>query len=167
MTAAAHTTPSAEETAIVVAPELRNARILAIASGKGGVGKTWFAVTLAHAMAKAGRRVLLFDGDLGLANVDIQLGLLPRHDLAAVMAGRLSLVEAVAPYGPGGFDILAGRSGSGSLATLQPPTLERVLRDLHDARSRYDVILVDLGAGVEWAVRRMTATADNRSRSGD
>ncbi|MGH7072394.1 MAG: P-loop NTPase, partial [Acetobacteraceae bacterium] len=52
-------------------------RLIAVASGKGGVGKTWFAITLAHALARVRKRVLLFDGDLGLANVDIQLGLTP------------------------------------------------------------------------------------------
>ena len=144
----------------VATPAPVSGRMLAIASGKGGVGKTWFAVTLAHALARAGQRVLLFDGDLGLANVDIQLGLLPRHDLGAVLAGRVTVAEAVAPYAPGGFDILAGRSGSGSLAAMQPPVLERVLRELEAARLRYDVVLLDLGAGVEWAVRRMTASVD-------
>ncbi len=69
-------------------------RLLAVASGKGGVGKTWLAATLSRALVQAGRRVLLFDGDLGLANVDIQLGLLPDHDLAAVIAGRRSLADA-------------------------------------------------------------------------
>ena len=68
--------------------------IIAIASGKGGVGKTWFAITLAHATARAGRRVLLFDADLGLANVDIQLGLMPEHDLGSVIAGRATLATA-------------------------------------------------------------------------
>jgi len=63
-------------------------RTIAIASGKGGVGKTWFAITLAHALARQGRNVLLFDADLGLANVDIQLGLTPRQDLGGVFAGR-------------------------------------------------------------------------------
>ena len=55
--------------------------IYAIASGKGGVGKTWLAITLSHALSNLGRKTLLFDGDLGLANVDIQLGLMPKHDL--------------------------------------------------------------------------------------
>ena len=138
----------------------QSGRMVAIASGKGGVGKTWFAVTLAHAMARAGQRVLLFDGDLGLANVDIQLGLLPRHDLAAVLSGRVTVAEAAAAYEPGGFDILAGRSGTGSLASMQPPVLDRVLRELEAARQRYDLVLLDLGAGVEWPVRRMTASVD-------
>ena len=72
-------------------------RLITIASGKGGVGKTWFAITLAHALARRGRRVLLFDGDLGLANVDIQLGLTPAHDLGDVLDGRMAIHEAAAP----------------------------------------------------------------------
>ena len=64
---------------------------LAIASGKGGVGKTWLAISLAQALARQQERVLLFDGDLGLANVDVQLGLTPRYDLAGVIAGTVPL----------------------------------------------------------------------------
>src|SRR5277367_322162 len=71
------------------------ARLVAVASGKGGVGKTWFAITLAHALAARGQRVLLFDADLGLANVDIQLGLTPARDLGAVIAGRATLRQVV------------------------------------------------------------------------
>ena len=103
------------QSAAVLRPMKRN--ILAVASGKGGVGKTWFSITLAHWLARQGGRVLLFDGDLGLANVDVQLGITPRRDLAAVLGGRLRLAEAATPYEEGGFDILAGRSGSGSLST--------------------------------------------------
>src|SRR5690606_35439152 len=84
--------------------------IIAVASGKGGVGKTWFAITLSHAFAKAGGKVLLFDGDLGLANVDIQLGLMPKHDLGGVLSGRLTLNQATVPFEDGKFDIIAGRS---------------------------------------------------------
>jgi flagellar biosynthesis protein FlhG len=134
-------------------------RILAIASGKGGVGKTWLAITLAHAFARAGRRVLLFDADLGLANVDIQLGLTPEADLGAVIAGQRRLDEAVLRH-EGGFDILAGRSGSGSLAALSPAALENLLQALRPLASRYDEVLLDLGAGVEPTVRRLACFAD-------
>src|SRR6185312_667522 len=72
--------------------------IIAVASGKGGVGKTWFSITLAHALAQAGRRTLLFDGDLGLANVDVQLGVQPHSDIASVIAGETTLAEAVTPF---------------------------------------------------------------------
>jgi flagellar biosynthesis protein FlhG len=135
-------------------------RLLAVASGKGGVGKTWFAITLAHALARAGRRVLLFDGDLGLANVDIQLGLTPSRDISAVLSGQARLADCVMTHAPGGFDILAGRSGSGALAALDPAALEACLAALREAASRYDFVLLDLGAGLEGGARRMAAFAD-------
>jgi MinD superfamily P-loop ATPase len=78
--------------------QLPNApQLLAIASGKGGVGKTWLAITLSHALARAGQRVLLFDGDLGLANVDVQLGLSAERDVSGVLAGTYSLAGASPP----------------------------------------------------------------------
>ncbi len=134
-------------------------RLLAVASGKGGVGKTWLAATLSRALVQAGRRVMLFDGDLGLANVDIQLGLLPDHDLAAVIAGRRSLADSAAFYAPGGFSVLAGRSGSGALSAVDPAALDRVLAALAAEPSVTDVVL-DLGAGLDRTVRRMAAVAD-------
>ena len=78
--------------------------VVAIASGKGGVGKTWFSITLSQALAQAGGRVLLFDGDLGLANIDIQLGLTGKRDLGDVMAGRIPLRGAVTEFTDGRFD---------------------------------------------------------------
>jgi len=135
-------------------------RTVAVASGKGGVGKTWFAITLAHALAREGRKVLLFDADLGLANVDIQLGLTPEHDLGGVIAGRSTLADAILHHADGGFDIVAGRSGSGALSALDPVMLERALAALRDVVPFYDVVLLDLGAGLERPVRRMAAWAD-------
>ncbi|MBT8004186.1 MAG: P-loop NTPase, partial [Rhodospirillales bacterium] len=82
--------------------ETKGHNMIAVASGKGGVGKTWFAITLSHALSKEGQRTLLFDGDLGLANLDIQLGLMPKHDLGSVISGRLTLNQSIVPYEDGG-----------------------------------------------------------------
>ena len=137
----------------------RAGRVIAVASGKGGVGKTWFAITLAHALARQGARVLLFDGDLGLANVDVQLGIMSDRDIGEVISGRLTLEDAVLHH-EGGFDILPGRSGSGSLASLEPAVLERVLTALRAATARYDAVIADLGAGLDRAQRRMASFSD-------
>jgi flagellar biosynthesis protein FlhG len=134
-------------------------RLIAVASGKGGVGKTWFAITLAHALTRLGRRVLLLDADFGLANIDVQLGLMPTHDLGSVLAGGVPLADAVVRHPDCGFDILAGRSGSGALSDLTPEHLEAVLA-MPRERAGYDDVLLDLGAGIERAVRRMAAVAD-------
>jgi flagellar biosynthesis protein FlhG len=130
--------------------------MIAIASGKGGVGKTWLAITLTHALAQQKLRALLFDGDLGLANLDIQLGLMPKHDLGSVIAGRLTLNQAVLTYEEGNFDIIAGRSGSGGLANVPASRLQILGDDLNLLAAAYDKVIIDLGAGVERTVRQLT-----------
>jgi len=137
----------------------RGKNIIAVASGKGGVGKTWFSVTLTHALAKMGKKVLLFDGDLGLANVDVQLGLMPKRDLNDVIRGRLDLYKVIQRYEEGGFDIIAGRSGQASLSALPSQRLSMLRDQLVEIAHDYDVVLIDLGAGVDRTVRMMSASA--------
>jgi flagellar biosynthesis protein FlhG len=137
----------------------RGKNVIAVASGKGGVGKTWFSITLAHAMARAGKKVLLFDGDLGLANVDVQLGLMPKRDLSDVIRGRLGLDKVIQRYEEGGFDIIAGRSGQASLAALPAQHLTMLRDQLLEVANSYDAVIIDLGAGIDRTVLMFTATA--------
>lgn len=137
----------------------RAENIIAVASGKGGVGKTWFSITLAHLFARSGRKTLLFDGDIGLANVDVQLGINPPRDLGQVFSGKASMEEVVTHYEAGKFDILAGRSGSTSMAGLGAARMMPALEQLVGLAQKYDHIIIDLGAGIEQHVQVMSAIA--------
>ena len=134
-------------------------QIIAVASGKGGVGKTWFAATMADGLARAGHRVLLVDWDLGLANLDVQLGLVPRCDLAAVLHHGLPLASAITSFAPR-LDILAGSSGTGAISGLPIIALDTLLSAVGDCAMRYDYVVCDLAAGLDHGVRRMAACAD-------
>ncbi|WP_374377236.1 P-loop NTPase [Dongia sp.] len=129
---------------------------VAIASGKGGVGKTWLAISLAQALARKGERVVLFDGDLGLANVDIQLGLTPAIDLGTAIERQLPLSRAATPCAAG-FDVIAGRSGSGGLANMPLHRLAPLMQGLREVSGQYDRVIIDLGAGIDRPVRMMAA----------
>ena len=146
-------------------PQLRAAsedaipNVIAVASGKGGVGKTWLSISLAQAMARLGHRVLLFDGDLGLANIDVQLGIQPGMDLGTALERQLPLKRAVISYPSGGFDLIAGRSGSGSLASMPINRLQNLAAGLREVSAGYDRVVVDLGAGIERPVRYLAGRA--------
>jgi len=146
---------------LISSSQIKTNNMIAIASGKGGVGKTWLSITLAHCLAQAEHRILLFDGDLGLANLDIQLGLTPKHDLGSVVAGRLTLNQAITRYEEGRFDILAGRSGSGGLINITAGRMKLLSNDLRVLAANYDIVLLDLGAGVERTVQQLTNGAGN------
>ncbi len=139
--------------------QTKSGNIVAVASGKGGVGKTWLAITLAHLAARSGRKVLLFDGDIGLANVDVQLGITAAKDLSNVIHGKAQLKDIILPYEAGRFDIIAGRSGSANLANIPIDKLADVATQLQALEKEYDLILIDLGAGVESYVRFLSSIA--------
>ncbi len=122
-------------------------RIVAVTSGKGGVGKTNFVVNLAVALADTAMRVTILDADLGLANVDVLLGLTVRHNLHHVINGTLSLSDIVLP-GPRGIEVIPGASGLREIADMRGAARQRLIESLADVVGDRDILLVDTAAGV-------------------
>ncbi|NLW16247.1 MAG: MinD/ParA family protein [Firmicutes bacterium] len=127
------------------------ARVISITSGKGGVGKTTLAVNLALAAQKAGLSTVLFDADLGLANIDIVLGLLPSYNLMHVLRGEKTISQ-ITYEGPEGLRLVAGGSGWAELANLNKSQLGKFIAGLAELDSTSDLILVDTGAGLSESV---------------
>ena len=123
------------------------ARIIAITSGKGGVGKTFVSANLAVALNRRGQRVLVLDADLGLANLDVVLNLHPKITLHDVFTGKASLDEAVIAA-PGGFSVVLAGSGMVEYSRLTPEVRNQFLSVIETLTPRYDVILLDTGAGI-------------------
>lgn len=137
----------------------KKSHIYLVASGKGGVGKTWCAISLGLALAQTGQHALIFDGDLGLANIDIQLGLATQRDLRSFLDGSYPLSDVISTYKDSTLDILPGRSGNGDLATLPPEKLEFLKLQLLRLAHRYDALFIDLGAGIETTVKALADMA--------
>ncbi|MGC9270046.1 AAA family ATPase [Acidiphilium sp.] len=138
----------------------RRPRLIALASGKGGVGKTWLTLTLAQALSERRHKLLVFDADFGLANADIQLGHLPGFDLGAVLRDETPLQDSIVPIEQGGFDLIAGQSGSGALAGVTATQVDGLLARLSEITASYDVILFDLGTGINPTTRHLAALMD-------
>jgi flagellar biosynthesis protein FlhG len=133
-------------------------QVIAVTGGKGGVGKTSVAVNLAAALAEQGKRVLLFDGDMGLANVDVLLGLTPRHTLEHVLDGRCTLEEAVVDS-PLGFKVLPGASGVARLSELSTAEHLGLVQAFSHLTAGLDVLVVDTAAGIADSVRQFCQAA--------
>jgi flagellar biosynthesis protein FlhG len=138
--------PVSSETAAAV-PLKPLGKVLAVTSGKGGVGKTFVSANLAAALAKLGLRVLVLDADLGLANLDVVLNLYPKITLHDVFTGKAKLEEAII-RAPGGFSVLLAGSGMVEYSRLTPEVRDDFLSIMNGLVPHYDVVLLDTGAGI-------------------
>lgn len=136
------------------------ARTIAVVSGKGGVGKTTLVANLALSLQAKGRSTLILDGDLGMANVDIHLGIVPRRTLQDVVVGHCSAAEALVRT-PEGVALLPGVSGVHEMAELDDLRCERLLRSLSEIESGCDVILIDTAPGIHRATLHLARAADD------
>ena len=134
------------------------ARVLCVASGKGGTGKSILSSNLAVLRARRGERVLLVDFDAGLANAHLLLGLAPKHDLSHVLQGQVSAEEARV-QGPAGLRLLSGGVGRHILANPTRRELDRLFRALRPLEDQFDLIVIDHGAGVSYATVTHLAAA--------
>ena len=126
---------------------VHSVQVIAVTSGKGGVGKTTVAVNLSLALAKRGRRVVLLDGDLGLANIDVLLGLTPKYTLADLIDGRCALSDVLL-LGPGDIRIVPSASGNKSMANLSPAQHAGLIQAFNDMADSLDVLVIDTATGI-------------------
>jgi flagellar biosynthesis protein FlhG len=135
------------------------ARVIVVTSGKGGVGKTNITVNLALALSKRGKKTILLDADLGMANVDVILGVSPKAHLADVIAGKKTLEEILLQVNDC-LEIVPGGSGIHELADLDQAALEGLIRKLRELEHRAEYILVDTGAGISRGVLNFVLAAN-------
>ena len=131
--------------------EEEHARVITITSGKGGVGKTNFTINLGLALRKLGYRVTILDADLGLANIDVVVGLIPKYTLAHVIRNEKTIEEVIVE-GPEGIKIVSGGSGLSELVNLSKEQLSNLIYSLKTLGKSADFLLVDTGAGINHSV---------------
>ena len=124
-----------------------NTRVIAVTSGKGGVGKTNITANFAYIFSKMGKRILLLDADTGLANIDVILGIIPKYNLYHVLSGEKTLSEAVVE-GPGGIKILPASSGIPGMAELSKGQKFTLLEEMDGLDEDFDFMLIDTAAGI-------------------
>ena len=136
----------------------RPVRVIAITSGKGGVGKTNVSVNLSVALSDAGKRVMLLDADLGLANVDVLLGLRPESNLSHVIDGKRTLEEVIVK-GPSGIMVVPAASGVKRLAELSSVENAGLIRAFSELNHDIDTLIIDTAAGINESVTSFSRAA--------
>lgn len=126
---------------------LEKPKIISVASGKGGVGKTNIAINLGIIYSKMGKKVLVLDGDLGLGNVNVVLGIIPKYNLYHVMKGGMTLKDVIVKNTEFGIDIIATGSGFTQLAELEENERKRFIQEIKSL-SEYEVLIIDTAAGI-------------------
>lgn len=127
--------------------DLQQIKVIAVSGGKGGVGKTNVSLNTAIALAQLGKRVLVLDADLGLANVDVMLGLRVQRNLSHVLSGECELDDIIIE-GPAGIKVIPATSGTQSMVDLTPPEHAGLIRAFSDMKTPFDVLIVDTAAGI-------------------
>ncbi len=135
-------------------------QVIAVTGGKGGVGKSCVSVNLATGLAAKGKRVVLLDGDLGLANVDVLLGLSPRYTLAHVLSGERTLDEIMVSA-PQGFKIVPAASGAADLASMAGAGHLGLVQAFSGLATRLDVLIIDTAAGIAPGVLQFSQAAQH------
>ncbi|MBQ6968488.1 MAG: MinD/ParA family protein [Lachnospiraceae bacterium] len=128
-----------------------NARVITVTSGKGGVGKSNVAINLAVQFRTAGKRVLIFDADFGLANIEVMFGAIPKHSLADLIYQGASIRDVIT-WGPMGIGFISGGSGIAGMGNLSRDHLDYLIRNLSELDTMADVIIIDTAAGISEAV---------------
>lgn len=137
----------------------KKAKVLAITSGKGGVGKTNFAINLAISIKRLGHKVLVLDADLGLANVEILTGTNAKYTILDLILGRKSINEIII-HGPEEIKLISGGSGLEELSVMDEENINRLIEELERLESSIDFIIIDTGAGISDLVTKFVMAAD-------